>query len=80
MAKTQTTYFCQNCGNQSSKWLGKCPACGEWNTYQEEVVSRKDDKKGGYQKPEKSARPVAVQNISSKKENRLDTQSEELFV
>jgi len=78
MAKTQTTYFCQNCGNQSSKWLGKCPACGEWNTYQEEVVSRKDDKKGGYQKPEKSARPVAVQNISSEKENRLDTQSEEL--
>ncbi|RLD39231.1 MAG: DNA repair protein RadA [Bacteroidetes bacterium] len=78
MAKTQTTYFCQNCGNQSSKWLGKCPACGEWNTYQEEVVSRKDDKKGGYQKPEKSARPVAVQNISSKKENRLDTQSDEL--
>jgi len=78
MAKTQTTYFCQNCGNQSSKWLGKCPACGEWNTYQEEIVSRKDDKKGGYQKPEKSAKPVAVQNISSEKENRLDTQSEEL--
>jgi len=78
MAKTQTTYFCQNCGNQSSKWLGKCPACGEWNTYQEEVVSRKDDKKGGYKKPEKSARPVAVQNITSEKENRLDTQSEEL--
>ena len=78
MAKTQTTYFCQNCGNQSSKWLGKCPACGEWNTYQEEVVSRKDDKKGGYQKPEKSAKPVAVQDISSEKENRLDTQSDEL--
>jgi len=78
MAKTQTTYFCQNCGNQSSRWLGKCPACGEWNTYQEEVVSRKDDKKGGYQKPEKSARPVAVQNISSEKEYRLDTQSAEL--
>jgi len=78
MAKTQTTYFCQNCGNQSSKWLGKCPACGEWNTYQEEVVSRKDDKKGGYQKPKKSAKPIAVQNITSEKENRLDTQSEEL--
>ena len=77
MAKTQTTYFCQNCGNQSSKWLGKCPACGEWNTYQEEIVSRKDDKKGGYQKPGKSAKPIAVQNISSEKEERFDTQSAE---
>lgn len=75
MAKIQTTYFCQNCGNQSSKWLGKCPACGEWNTYQEEVVSRKEDKKGGYQQPGKSARPIAVQEISSEKEERLDTQS-----
>ncbi|MCF6169625.1 MAG: DNA repair protein RadA [Bacteroidales bacterium] len=77
MAKTQTTYFCQNCGNQSSKWLGKCPACGEWNTYQEEIVSRKEDKKGGYQKPKKSIRPVAVQDITSEKENRLNTQSAE---
>jgi len=37
MAKqTKTTYFCKNCGNESPKWLGKCPACGEWNTYIEE--------------------------------------------
>ncbi|MCF6342823.1 MAG: DNA repair protein RadA [Bacteroidales bacterium] len=78
MAKTQTTHFCQNCGNQSSKWLGKCPACGEWNTYQEEIISRKEDKKGGYRKPEKLARPVAVQDITSEKENRINTQSDEL--
>ena len=43
MAKLKTTYFCQNCGAQSPKWIGKCPSCGEWNTYVEEVV-QKDDK------------------------------------
>ncbi|MDP4291948.1 MAG: hypothetical protein Q8908_12775, partial [Bacteroidota bacterium] len=38
MAKAKTTFFCQNCGAQASKWLGKCPSCGEWNTYVEEVI------------------------------------------
>lgn len=41
MAKTKTVYVCQNCGADSAKWLGKCPACGEWNTYVEQIV-RKD--------------------------------------
>ncbi len=40
MAKTKTVFFCQNCGADSAKWLGKCPSCGEWNTYVEEVVSK----------------------------------------
>ncbi|OQA07995.1 MAG: hypothetical protein BWY67_01597 [Bacteroidetes bacterium ADurb.Bin397] len=39
MAKTKTTFFCQNCGASAPKWIGKCPSCGEWNTYVEEVVS-----------------------------------------
>lgn len=40
MAKSKTVFFCQNCGNESAKWVGKCPACNEWNTYVEEVVSK----------------------------------------
>ncbi|MCA6362256.1 MAG: DNA repair protein RadA [Bacteroidetes bacterium] len=40
MAKTKSVYFCQNCGAQSPKWIGKCPSCGEWNTYAEEIVSK----------------------------------------
>ncbi|WP_353125727.1 DNA repair protein RadA [Parapedobacter pyrenivorans] len=40
MAKTKTTYFCQSCGYESAKWLGKCPSCNEWNTFVEEVVER----------------------------------------
>ncbi|MBI1289017.1 MAG: DNA repair protein RadA [Flavobacteriales bacterium] len=41
MAKVKTQFFCQNCGQSSPKWVGKCPSCNEWNTYVEEVVSAK---------------------------------------
>ncbi len=40
MAKVKTVFFCQNCGNESAKWIGKCPSCNEWNTYVEEVLSK----------------------------------------
>lgn len=40
MSKTKTTFFCQNCGAQSPKWVGKCNSCGEWNTFVEEVVQK----------------------------------------
>ena len=40
MSKTKTTFFCQNCGAQSAKWIGKCTSCNEWNTYVEEVVHK----------------------------------------
>ena len=41
MAKTKSIFICQNCGAQSPKWLGKCTTCGEWNTFVEEVVNKK---------------------------------------
>lgn len=41
MAKLKKGYFCTECGNESSKWVGKCPACGAWNSYVEELVSAK---------------------------------------
>jgi DNA repair protein RadA/Sms len=78
MAKTTTTFFCQNCGYQSSKWLGKCPECGEWNTFVEEVVSRSDDKKHGIKKGDKKAQSTPVHRITSEKEERIDTKSNEL--
>ena len=43
-AKTKTVWFCSNCGNEYSKWMGKCPSCGEWNTYVEEVVRKESAK------------------------------------
>ena len=38
MGKVKSTFVCQNCGAKSSKWVGKCPSCGEWNTFAEEVI------------------------------------------
>jgi|GEM_PF-2323822 len=43
MAKTKKAWFCRECGNESPKWMGKCPACGEWNTMVEEVVSKQPE-------------------------------------
>ena len=41
MAKAKaSTFFCQECGYESAKWMGQCPGCREWNTYVEEVVDR----------------------------------------
>ena len=45
MSKTKSTFFCQNCGHESAKWVGKCPNCNEWNTFVEEVVVKGTDKK-----------------------------------
>ncbi|MGZ4037722.1 MAG: DNA repair protein RadA, partial [Bacteroidia bacterium] len=43
MSKVKTSYFCQSCGTQTAKWVGRCGSCGEWNTIVEEVV-RKETK------------------------------------
>lgn len=42
MAKSKSLFFCKHCGYQSSQWMGRCPSCGEWNTFEEEVVDRGD--------------------------------------
>ena len=44
MAKSKSTFFCQSCGYEASKWLGKCPSCGSWNTFAEEVIKNEDGK------------------------------------
>ena len=40
MAKIKKAYFCKNCGFEAPKWLGKCPSCGEWNTFAEEIIAK----------------------------------------
>ena len=40
MAKVKKAYFCKSCGFEAPKWLGRCPSCGEWNTFAEEVLLR----------------------------------------
>lgn len=72
-------YFCQNCGAQSPKWIGKCPSCGEWNTYVEEIIQQKKDK--GRNTPSFSSGksvPKTLSDIIPGKEPRTDTNNHEL--
>ncbi|HOI31687.1 MAG TPA: DNA repair protein RadA, partial [Bacteroidales bacterium] len=74
MAKTKTVFFCKNCGNESPKWIGKCPGCGEWNTYVEETVvtGKKGQSISSSINMPGSAKPLPVQEISSTKIDRMD--------
>ncbi len=73
MAKPKTVFYCSNCGHQTSKWLGKCPVCGEWNTFVEEVIVKEDKRKSGVSKGNTKVRPKAIGEIETEKEERIDT-------
>ncbi len=81
MAKSKTTFFCQNCGYESAKWLGKCPSCNEWNSFVEEIVAREETNKNEW-KPEPSKtrqeKPRTLSEIDSTKEIRVDSSDQEL--
>ena len=82
MAKTKTVYVCSHCGADSPKWLGKCPNCGEWNTYVEEVVAKEVPSAKRLVPSGLSerglARPVLLRDITAEKEDRLDLKDQEL--
>ena len=82
MAKTKTVYVCSNCGADSPKWLGKCPNCGEWNTYVEEIVSKdppaKSRASAGLSASGEKVRPARLRDITAQEEDRLDLHDAEL--
>lgn len=78
MAKIKTAFFCQNCGAQSPKWIGKCPSCQQWNTYVEEIVEKSSSSLSRKAAPGQGASPVKVQEIALKEEMRTSSGSEEL--
>lgn len=75
MAKTRTAFFCQNCGAQSPKWMGRCPSCGEWNTYVEEVIQREDSGTGWQKKSDlqQASKPMPLGEISPEPQERINT-------
>ncbi len=74
MSKTKTAFFCQKCGVQSPKWIGKCPSCHEWNTYVEEVLEKPSGKLSGYTRTSTvSVRPKKLDDISTKESPRYKT-------
>ena len=82
LMKLKTVYFCQNCGVQSPKWVGKCPSCNEWNTYVEEVVQKNEPgsasaiAKTSYYK--KNSEPVLIHEIGEQNEERIEILDKEL--
>lgn len=81
MAKTKTTFFCQNCGSQHSKWQGQCTSCREWNTLVEEVVQKadsKDWKTPDTREVKRTPVPLRINEIEVGQEPRLNTNNREL--
>lgn len=71
MAKAKKIYVCRNCGADSSKWIGRCPSCGEWNTYTEELVVKKSSTAASFNNT--PARPEAIIDITSSRKSRIST-------
>jgi len=81
MAKSKTTFFCQNCGAQSPKWVGRCPSCGQWNTFVEEVIASSTEStlwKKTTAKNARTAKPHLLHDISTGTEQRIVLPDQEL--
>lgn len=77
MAKIKKAYFCQNCGAQASKWIGKCPSCNEWNTYVEEII-QKATSGSSSTSSKRVNKPVLLHAIKENKEIRYTSPDSEL--
>ena len=77
-SKHKSAWFCQNCGVESAKWVGKCPSCGEWNTFVEELVVKTTNISVVGSNGDTKNRPLKISEISSSEEKRYNTQNMEL--
>jgi len=80
LAKTKSAYFCQSCGYESAKWLGKCPSCNQWNSFVEEVIQKANSSVPEWKTSSvksKVAKPSAIDEIVFAEESRLITPDSE---
>jgi len=79
MAKTKTAFVCTNCGNDSPKWLGKCPVCNEWNTYVEQIITPKSNSGTSLQHSLEApaSKPLLLSEINTGDEVRMNLIDEE---
>ena len=74
MAKSKNIFFCQECGYESAKWLGQCPACKAWNTFVEEpTIGKGSTASGGIRHQAKASEPVLLSSVHSSDEKRRPT-------
>ena len=77
MAKAKTVFFCKECGNESSKWLGQCPACKQWDTMVEQKIE-KNIYKSSNRRTVSDNKAVVLSQVSSKEDERMTTNIGEL--
>ena len=85
MAKDKTAYVCDNCGHESVKWIGKCPSCGQWNSFKEIRVApavagsaRRQVVGGVGNAPSARNKPMPISKVQAKDEPRIDLHDDEL--
>ncbi|HXK74602.1 MAG TPA: AAA family ATPase, partial [Bacteroidales bacterium] len=78
MLQPKSHFFCKNCGTQSVRWLGRCPSCGEFNTFEEEVIHREKPDKGKSLKKTSPSSPKKIEDISLIETPRLSSGYAEL--
>jgi len=81
VAKSKTLFFCQSCGYESPKWIGKCPSCNGWNSFVEEVVTKTEADKNNWRhdnSKSKINKPKTLNEITSSSEVRITTPDAEL--
>lgn len=72
MTKTKSIFVCNNCGYESAKWMGKCPACNEWNSFWEEKISSSGSK-SKINKEGKEVKPMALKEVEGRETKRTST-------
>ena len=79
MAKDKTAYVCSSCGYDSPKWIGQCPACGEWNTFQEVKLGKKTTSAVASEfRLDVKSSPISMSKIETEDEPRINMQDGEL--
>ena len=78
MAKNKTVFVCQNCGAESSKWIGRCPSCREWNSYHEEIIPGSASKESSPVLSRERRKPERLDEIRSDEFSRQRSGIEEL--
>jgi DNA repair protein RadA/Sms len=78
MSKSKSAFFCQNCGYEAPKWLGKCPGCKEWNTFVEERTEKTPKHVVSFSKSNQAQQAVLIQEVQKSEESRIPLQDFEL--
>ena len=76
--KIKTVWFCTSCGNESPKWMGRCPACGEWNTMVEETVATGKRSSSATSAGRPGSKPIPLSEVQTISEDRISLNNNEL--